>query len=282
MTAARILDVSEEEYHRDPCEVPSLSSSIAKILVQKSPLHAHAAHPRLGGRPRRPTKALDRGSLIHLLVLGEGGAVEIVDADSWRSKAAKEAREAARARGALPVLERDYEAAVAAAETISARLAGRGISFDGGQTELSVAWTEEATHGPVQCRGRFDWVDLDAGLIRDLKSARSADPEKVARSVVDYGYHIQRAAYVRAASALRPELTGRVRFELVFAEHERPHDVLVCRLAGVLRELGERKWGEAVERWSWCVSADRWPGRNEETIYLQAPPWVLREEEEGE
>lgn len=37
---ARRIDVTEAEYHADPCETPSLSSSLAKVLLAKSPLEA--------------------------------------------------------------------------------------------------------------------------------------------------------------------------------------------------------------------------------------------------
>ena len=47
-------DISAEAYHADPAPEPSLSSSVAKILVNLSPAHARIAHPRLNPdyRPR--------------------------------------------------------------------------------------------------------------------------------------------------------------------------------------------------------------------------------------
>ena len=41
---------SHEEYLSDPCPEPSLSRSIADILMAQSPLHAWCAHPRLGNK----------------------------------------------------------------------------------------------------------------------------------------------------------------------------------------------------------------------------------------
>ena len=35
----QILNISTDEYLSDPCAVPSLSYSVAKILLEKSPLH---------------------------------------------------------------------------------------------------------------------------------------------------------------------------------------------------------------------------------------------------
>jgi hypothetical protein len=50
---ARFLDVSTAEYHADPCAQPSLSASIARELIHKSPLHAWQVHPKLGNSSAR-------------------------------------------------------------------------------------------------------------------------------------------------------------------------------------------------------------------------------------
>ena len=69
MTAS-ILNVSESEYRADPLSVPSLSASIAKVLIMESPAHAYDIHPKLGNRARKPSAAMDEGTLIHTLLLG--------------------------------------------------------------------------------------------------------------------------------------------------------------------------------------------------------------------
>ena len=43
------LGVPEATYHADPCIEPSASSGILRLLMDRTPMHAHAAHPRLGG-----------------------------------------------------------------------------------------------------------------------------------------------------------------------------------------------------------------------------------------
>ena len=42
-----IYGMSEDCYHADPADAPSLSASIAKILIAETPLHAWTAHPKL-------------------------------------------------------------------------------------------------------------------------------------------------------------------------------------------------------------------------------------------
>src|SRR6185503_15222345 len=104
-----ILNCSIDEYHNDPCETPSLSASIAKLLIDKSPMHAHAAHPRFGGEKYESSAAQDAGTLIHRLLLGAGKDIETIDADDYRTNAAKAARDAAKAAGRIPVLTRVLE-----------------------------------------------------------------------------------------------------------------------------------------------------------------------------
>ena len=40
-----IFTIPAADYHADPCEVPSLSASIASLLVNRSPFHAWSAIP---------------------------------------------------------------------------------------------------------------------------------------------------------------------------------------------------------------------------------------------
>src|SRR5262252_7762054 len=99
-------------YHRDPCPEPSLSNSIAKLLVYKSPEHGFHNHPRLnvghrnGGDAQRIAEI---GSVAHKLLLGAGAEiVEIPFADYYKGDA-KDARANAYAAGNLPILQPDLE-----------------------------------------------------------------------------------------------------------------------------------------------------------------------------
>jgi len=51
-------------------EIPRLSPSIAKILLQKSPLHAWNAHRLLGGKGSKPSAAQIKGSAVDAIVFG--------------------------------------------------------------------------------------------------------------------------------------------------------------------------------------------------------------------
>lgn len=276
MNAARILDCSEEQYHADPCERPSLSASIATTLVTRSPLHAWSEHPRLGGLGKTATREMDRGTLIHRLVLGAGRDWHVIDADDYRTKGAREERDAARERGLVPVLRDELDAAQATASAILARLGDHGLSL-GGESEVKTAWEEQSRSGTVLCRGMLD--HLDGARIIDLKTTARADPDTFERAMVSRGHDIQYTAYLSALESLRPELVGRAEMLFVVAETEPPHALLIGSPAGDMIELGARRWRRAVEVWGRCLAADDWPGYPTRIHDLHAPAWVLQREE---
>jgi len=275
---ARILPVTPDEYFLDPCERPSLSQSIARTLITRSPAHAWTEHPRFGGIRRAPTKATDDGSIIHKLLLGKGVDVEIISGfNDFKKKAAQEARDAAKDAGKIPMLEHRFAAIETAADRLRTTIARHGIELDG-ESEIAFEWHEPGFEGDVLCRALMDHVILSRGRIIDLKKIVSADARTCSRHAYDYGYDIQHAAYTSAIEKLKPELAGRIEFLFVFMELEEPYAVVPAAPDGMLRELGERRWRRAVELWEKCLNADRWPSYCSSVTSLEAPTWALYQE----
>ena len=110
-----------EVYHADPAPEPSLSSSIAKLLIDRSPEHAFHAHPRLSGPKEEsdPTRPKEIGTAAHKLLLDQGRDLVVVEAEAWTTKDAKVARAAAYAAGDCPILRPDLDRQVA--ESIAAQ-----------------------------------------------------------------------------------------------------------------------------------------------------------------
>jgi hypothetical protein len=279
---AQRLEVTTAEYLADPAPEPSLSSSIAKLLLDRSPAHARLAHPRLGGVSSRSTAAMDLGALIHRYVLGKGADVEPIDADDFRTKAAQQARDEARKQGQIPVLARVAGVAVAAAACIRRELDRVGVVFDG-ESEVAILWQENAEDGAIWCRGMLDHVVERAGMlyVYDLKTIHCAHPDDCTKSAINYGYDLQQEAYTRAAEGLWPEYEGRVEFRFVFCEPDPPHAVTVAQLDATMRERGRRRWREAVDTWSRCLHTDTWPGYAQEPVTLWSPGWLLQRESEA-
>ncbi len=280
--SARIIDCTAAEYHADPCYVPSLSSSIARILISESPAHAWQAHPRFGGgRKVDPTDQMDSGTVIHALVLGRGmERVEVVEFDDFRTNKAKEQRDAARAAGKVPLIRRKYDWLHRTADKIRDEIAALGI-FMNGQSEAVIVWDEPVpgTNETVVCRAQIDHL-LDYARVIDLKTGETANPEAFARKAVSMGYDIQQAAYTSAVRELFPDMAGLEDFVFVACELEEPLCVTPIRLSGTYRELGERRWQRAVSKWHECMKAKRWPGYavGKSPIVVEPPAYALAAE----
>ena len=262
---------------------PSLSASIAKILVSRTPEHARLAHPRLqtaedaDADEEEETASQSRGTLIHRLVLGQGGDIVIIDADDYRKKVAQEARDAAKAEGKIPLLRGKADALNRAAERIRRRLRENyGITLDG-ESECPILWTERASDGTlVRCKAMVDhlWEDRGAGL--DLKTLADASPDSCGRQAADFGHALQAAAYRSAIERLSPANVGRVDFAFAFAEVRAPNIVTVAELDGQHLDMGVQQWRYAVDLWAQCMRTGKWPAYYErQRTRLAAKLWVL-------
>lgn len=280
----QLLDIPAAEYHADDLgqSRPSLSSSIAHVLTSKSPLHAWMQHPKLGKQPREASPEMDRGTLLHALVLGTPVEVSPVDANDWRTKRAQNQRDLARESGMVPMLAREWDDLQAVAASLATELREQGIGL-GSLTALKervVVWEEQTAAGPVLCRGMLD--HLDAPAILDLKTIRDAHPDTCTRSIIDHGYHLQAAAYCSAVRQLYPELAGRESFRWAFAEVLPPGSprrvvLTVAKPSGAMRELGAALWAQACETWGRCLSANTWPAYVVGEAALEPPAWAMRE-----
>lgn len=273
MTQARLLSVSLEQYHSDDvgCAVPTLNSHIAHEIISKSPLHAQMAHPKMGGVSKEPSKAMDKGTLIHACLLHAGRApVRIIKAENYRTKAAQEERDSAKSSGELPMLEKDAESILQAAMILERKLRDdHGVVFDG-RSEVPILWEQD----DVWCRRCVD--HLKPLNIIELKSTITANPEFCAKQCVTLGYDISAAASIEALNALEPDNAGRFKFTFVFVELEPPYDVLVTSPSGSMLTLGSARWSRALGIWRECLKDGVWPGYTS-PFQLEPPAWALHE-----
>lgn len=271
---AKLLECSHAEYHRDLCEVPSLSVSIAKVLINRSPMHAHYLHPRFGNGERFTYQAKDNGSIIHALLLGKGSEIAVMPHDEYRTNAAKADRDEAIAQGKIPIKAKDYAEIATAAERVRARLLVLGIDLqaEGFVAEQPIEWDEPGVNSPVRCRAMFDLVNVLTGVIIDVKSISEATVENCAKSTWRYDYHVQDAAYRSALSALIGQPTS---FTFAFCELDAPYGVLPAKCNGAFKEIGEARWRHAVRLWEECLATNIWPGYSTETVRLEPPGWAL-------
>lgn len=278
-------DIPEADYHADPCPSPSLSASIANVLIDQSPGHAWYAHPRLNIRRENepPTKAQNLGVALHKLILGKGAPLKIINADDYRTNAAKDARDKAIANGETPLLNKEMEAAEEIAKTALRRLARTPVASllgaDNGDAEVTLAWRE---HNGIWCRSRVDWLPKVARqgghiTVLDLKTtAQSAKAEDWQKIMFDMGGDVQSEFYKRGLRTLIPGVRS-VRFVFVVIEQVPPYAVEVCETSGEAAEdakdslaLAIRTWGECLAR---GVNEDAWPMYGDQIMQIDPPAW---------
>lgn len=270
-----IHDLPLAAYLADPCPEPSLSAGCAAALIDRSPRHAWSGHPRLGNRAGEDSGAADVGTVMHQLLLedSEDGIV-VVDAEDWRTKAAREAREEARAAGRTPVLAHVMDLAREAAEAVRNQIRHHRQASDflrDGAPERTVLWQEGGT---TWCRARPDWLPHDAaGPVYDLKTTTgSAAPSAWIPRIFREGHDIKAAHYLRGLEVVRGVRPAAFRF--VIAEQNPPFAVSVVELDAAAAEWAERRWRRALALWENCLLNDDWPAYAPYVHVAELPGWA--------
>jgi hypothetical protein len=267
-------DMPAEVYHADPVPGGSLSSSEARRLLPPS-CPARFRYYKDNPSARETTRALDLGRAAHAIVLeGDESPIVAVDADSYRTKAAQQQRDAARAAGKVPLLPHELATvrAMAAAlrdHPLAAALLGAG------RPERSLFWPDPTTGVPR--RARLDWSrDPRRGrrvIVPDYKTCESADPRALERAVLRHGYHCQAAWYLDAVQDLG--LAGEdAAFVFIAQAKTPPFVVTVFDLDADFIALGRALNRRAIDIYLRCMETGRWPGYSDDIVHLSLPPWA--------
>jgi hypothetical protein len=270
--AAGVYDIPEAEYFAARY---ALSCSGAKLLLPPScPAKFFWAqdHPQY-------KKAWDFGSGAHNLVLGNGPELVEVQADDWRTKAARQQRDEARAAGKTPLLSRELAQCRAMAAALEAHpLAWNLLDPGHGQAEQSVFWADQRTG--TQLRARLDWMyDAGAGrlIIVDYKTTDSAHPEAFAKSIANYHYEMQHAHYADGLTAV----TGAdVAFWFIAQEKTPPWLVNVIELIPDAVRIGRNRIARAIDTYQACIATGVWPAYGDDITEIALPAWASREDYE--
>lgn len=272
ITEPGIYTLPADFYHSDPAPAPSLSGSVAIPLVHRSPRHAWWAHPRLNPESESEASSrMDLGTVAHALLLGAGGPIEVIDADNYTTKAAREARDHAREIGRTPVLTAAFEQAKAMSARAEEFLGNAVIDWADGSPEQAMFWRE----GDAWCRGMVDWLMADRMTVIDYKTTgTSARPDDVERHLFDMNYHLKAAFYERGLNVLHPEGIGRRKLLFLFQESDAPYECSLVTLSEGAMMIGRKQATYAIRRWQQCMRSGVWPGYGLGWHAASPPPWI--------
>src|SRR5215204_1159077 len=148
------------DYHRDP--TLALTSTRARLLINRTPAHCkwNIDNPHQPG-----TDAMTMGTAIHQILLRDD-RISVFGYDSWRTKEAKADKEAAIARGNVPMLTHKWMEAREIAERVNGQILAHHAEptpFTKGTAEHVIRFT--LNEGMVECRAMLDWLRDDHTFI---------------------------------------------------------------------------------------------------------------------
>lgn len=271
-------DISDDLYFADPCPNPSLSATMAKDLINATPLHAWTNSKRLNPfHEDKNSATFDIGSAFHTMVLSRGAKIHVIEAKDWRTKDAKEQRDAAYAAGCTPVLVGQLESLENMQMAAELQLAAHscGNPFTGKDAEKTLIWYQ----GGVWNRIKVDQIDRENRVLYDLKTCETAEPGAWLHTNMRMGIDIRVAHYLEGAEAV---FGGDWCYRIVPVEKKPPHGLSVIELHPDAIAIGRKKTKRARDILSLCLKRDKWTGYARE-IYRAEPKeffaneWLERE-----
>ena len=253
--------ITNAAYHADA----ALGSTSLKTLATRTPAHYQhdKAHPK-------SSDAFTLGTAAHSLILEDDDSdVLVVEAENWLTKAAKESKAWALADGKQPLLAKEWAQVVAMRDAVMAHPVA-GKLFTGHKAEQSVFWDEDGLM--LKCRPDA-W---QPGLLIDLKTCASADPNEFGKVAHSFGYHQSAAHYIDGVKASTGE---ELPFHFVLVEKTDPYLVSVVELDWEAVNIG-RALNELAKRiYQECVESGIWPGYpTAEPVSL--PLWAIYKSED--
>ncbi|NJL06841.1 MAG: hypothetical protein HC900_00195 [Methylacidiphilales bacterium] len=253
--------ISEYEYRSGP----GISKSGLWTIWTRSPAHFRFAEPK-------ESEAFDFGSACHLAILQPNEFEQIVHrgppdrrGNKWTDLA-----KWCEAEGKLLLTEGDFEKCLTIRDALHADAWISGIITGGARhVEASAYWMRDG----LLCKCRPDLYRRDLGIILDLKSTACARGDAFARSVVDYGYHVQEQWYSDGLASIDLPVNG---FAFLAFEKEAPFAFRVYELPPPIVAEGHAIADQAFARYAECVRANIWPAYGYGVEELSFPRWAYK------
>lgn len=150
----------------------------------------------------------------------------------------------------------EYQKACDMAEAVANH--SQAVDLLRGERQRYVEWKWLGRH----CAGTPDVFSLEH--LTELKTGRTAHPDRFMSSARWYGYHAQLAWYRRAL--IESGFGTPASYWIVAVESAPPYPVTVFRLTDNALDLGERMCRAWLERLLVCESSDMWPAYTDAAV----------------
>lgn len=281
MLGEGVHKLTAADYHAGKdMPAPMLSASIIKVLLDQSPAHARLAHAQLNpDYAEEEAVKFDIGTAVHDLFLEGVDQMEVIDAENWRTKAARDARDIAYAAGKIPLLKHQVGDVISMSAAISDQLerhADASEAFANGEPQQTLVWQKNG----VWCKAMLDWLPRGSSIFTDLKTTGvSANPEAWIRGpFFSTGCDIQAAFYLRG---IRKVLQlKRPVFQFCVVETTPPYALSVVAVGEAVLDLANQKIEHALATWARCLETNEWPAYTPRTAWAELPAHLITRWEE--
>lgn len=268
ITEKGIYDITAAEYHANPCPEFSISRSFLADIIKQSPLHAMSNSKELNQDETedKDSRTANIGKAMHEIALGFDSNVVVVEADSFRTKAAQEMRDAAKADGKIPLLTADMKKVMAAMDPIRGKLVGK--------CEQTYIWKRGISD--IWCRAMLDCVTDDGWIIDYKTTGGSAEPGAWVRNhLYPDLLDMQAAWYIEGYE----RVTGNPckGFKFVVQEQKPPYAVstIQCDIETIM--LGLARINMAFDIAEDCLKSGIWYGYDRSVAIATPPAWIIAE-----
>lgn len=280
-----VYDMSMADYHGQPCDGPSISSSGLRTIWSASPAHywlESSLNPHRIDQGERPHFSLGRAA-HHLLFLGRAGfdAEFVVRPDKWkdwRTNDAKEWRAEMLAAGLTIITDAELEHITGMARSLAEHPMVKAGILDGA-VERSLIFKDPDTGAWL--KSRPDNIPTSDSDVADLKTTVSVQTDALRRTIADYHYPMQGALVGMAfREVLKREMQT---FTLVFVEKTPPYCVRVITLRPSDLERGEMQVRASARMFADCCARGQWPGPGgfqQDAEYLSPSDWSAKQIDE--
>ena len=268
MTSEIAYNQSDFAYRKEP---GVNQSSLKKILL--SPAHYQAALRF----KMIPTPAMEMGTALHALSLDGEAAFDkgYIKKPDGLSLATKEGKAWKAEVGRKKVLSSggkdDPWGSVQGMNESLKRLQWFNPSQDDyiKYNEVSIYWDWMG----VKCKARLDRVAIEEGLVLDLKTTDTVEPDLFLKKVIGLGYDFQAAYYAKAAEVAfgKP-----FKFLFVAVERKAPYTVDIFEATPDMMEEAMYKCEKALKTYALCQENNSWPNRDPIVRQLDYPSWYNR------
>jgi len=264
-----IHTLTNKDYHA----APGISKTGLWTIHTKTPFHFRYGE-------RKASSFFDLGSAAHTAVLEPSEIEQRVGKgpEDRRGNKWKDAQAEADHFGITLLTAGDYEKCLRIRDSADKNTTLRALR-PGLVVEQSGFALDPETG--VLCRCRPDGYQPSSGIILDLKTTTDGGASAFARSVANFGYHVQDAFYsdtlVRALHAEQrtdEAATAGAGFVFVVVETAAPYVTSTYELDPSAVDEGRAIYRAALARYAECARSDVWPAYPDEPEPLKLPRWA--------